>query len=63
MTTADLVSDGVVSVKEAVKFLSLSRTEVWRLIQAGKIRPLRSGRRILIPRRELTRFLESLAAA
>ncbi len=56
-----MVSDGTVSINEAIKFLSVSRTEVWRLIRAGKLKVLKSGRRILVPRRELTRFLESLA--
>lgn len=61
MSTTEMVSDGTVSINEAIKFLSVSRTEVWRLIRAGKLKVLKSGRRILVPRRELTRFLESLA--
>ena len=61
MIDAELLSDGTVSVKGAVSFLSISRTELWRLINAEKIQALRSGRRVLVPRKELVRFLGSLA--
>lgn len=63
MSTAELVSDGTISINEALEFLSVSRTELWRLIRSGKLKTLKNGRRVLVPRRELTRFLESLAAA
>ena len=46
------------NVKEAAKALSLGRNKTLELIHAGKIRHVRVGTRILIPRGALDDFLE-----
>lgn len=48
----------VVSVKEAGRQLNLGRTTILRLLANGELPYRRVGRRILIPRRALERFLE-----
>lgn len=36
-------------IDEAVRATGLSRTTIWRLVKAGTLRPVRRGRRVLIP--------------
>ncbi|MGV8921347.1 MAG: helix-turn-helix domain-containing protein [Pseudomonas sp.] len=46
------------SVSEAGHQLSMSRATVYKLIQAGEIRPFKSGTRTLIAASELTAFID-----
>jgi excisionase family DNA binding protein len=48
------------TLPEAASRLRVSRRTVERLIDAGRIRPVRIGRRILVTERELAAFLASL---
>jgi excisionase family DNA binding protein len=52
----------LVSTAEAADALSLSRRHVHRLIDEGRLASVRVGRRRLVPRAELTRFVASLQA-
>lgn len=47
------------TVKEVQKLLGLSRGLVYQAIETGEIPSVRVGRRILIPKASLNRFLES----
>ena len=49
----------LLSVSEATASLGLGRTMVWDLVNKGKLKSLRIGRRRLIPRDALQAFLES----
>jgi len=46
------------SVDEAAHAISISRTELYRMVKRGDLRARRCGQRILISRRELERYLE-----
>jgi len=48
------------SVKETLKVLSISRTNLYSLVKDGKIKPLKLGKRTLFPESELNRFIEYL---
>lgn len=50
------------SVKEAAEILGVSEKSVRRLIIRGLLRPSRALRHLLIPRKELERFLEDTTA-
>jgi excisionase family DNA binding protein len=45
------------SIAEAARYLSLSPAQVYRLVVGGKIKSLREGRRRLIDRDELDRWI------
>ena len=45
-------------IPEAAKFLAVSSRHLWRLIDAGEIRSIRLGRRVLIPADEISRLAE-----
>lgn len=45
------------SLQEAAGYLSLSAAQVYRLVVSGKLRSLREGRRRLIDRNELDRWI------
>ncbi len=47
-----------VSVSQAARLLSLGRTRTWTLVRSGRLRTVRVGRRVLVPLKELERFLE-----
>jgi excisionase family DNA binding protein len=51
------VADGVLSVNEAVEFSKLGRTELYKLMTAGKLAFLKHGKRRLIPKRALVELL------
>lgn len=53
----DLLSDGVLSVAEAVKFTGLSRSELYLQMAGGKLAYTSIGRRRLIPKRSLVALL------
>ena len=46
------------SIQDATRLLSVSRSSLYYLIAAGKIRPIKIGRRTLIPDQELQRYIE-----
>ncbi len=47
-----------VSISEAARSLGVSRTTFYRILTRKEIKSVRTGRRILIPVRELDRFLD-----
>lgn len=53
----DLARDGCVSVAEAVRLLALSTSEVYRLMDRGKLPFVKLGRRRLVPRRGVEELL------
>ena len=53
----ELLEDGCLSIAEAVEFSRLSRSQLYEHIRAGDLRTIKNGRRRLIPRRALIRFL------
>ena len=57
------MSDPVVllTLAEVAERLRVSRRTVERLITAGRIRPVRIGRRVLVTERELGAFVASCA--
>lgn len=50
------------TVAEAAQHLRISRGYFYKLVDAGKIKPVKCGRRTLIPGAELRRFMSALAA-
>lgn len=48
----------LVSIPETCRLLSLGRTSVYELIEAGDLRVIRVGRRVLVPTAELDRVIE-----
>ena len=48
------------SIQDATRLMSVSRSSLYYLIAAGKIRPIKIGRRTLIPDQEIRRYVESL---
>lgn len=51
------------TVDQAAELLGIGRTKTYRLIAAGDIRTVRIGRRRLVPRSELTAFIDHLLEA
>ena len=52
-----LLADGCMSISEAVAFSRLSRSRLYEHIRAGDFPTVKDGRRRLVPRRGLIRFL------
>ncbi len=50
---ANLVADGLVSVREAALFLSVSRSKLYELMDNGELKFVKLGRSRRIPRRAL----------
>ncbi len=50
----------LVSVQDAAGLLGIGRTTLYELIRQGDVRPIRIGRCVRIPRRELEEFVERL---
>lgn len=48
---SDLVAEGLLSVGEAARFLSLSRTTLYELMESGRLVYVKLGRARRIPRR------------
>lgn len=48
---ADVVADGVLTVKEACDFLKVGKSEVFKLMGSGELRSLKIGKRRLIPKK------------
>lgn len=53
----ELLGDGVLSVGAASAFASLSRATLYEAMQRGELVYIKRGRRRLIPRRALVRWL------
>jgi excisionase family DNA binding protein len=49
----ELLQDGLEDIKEAVRFLSLSRSKVYQLMDSGQLTYVQFGRARRIPRRAL----------
>lgn len=50
----------LLSIEETMTALSLGRTTVWSLIKGGDLVAVKIGRRVLVPRDELERFVARL---
>jgi len=50
------------SVVDAARHLGISRSYLFELIAAKKIKPVKLGKRTLVQGRELKRFMDALAA-
>jgi len=48
----------LLSVREAARLLGLGRDSTYQLIREGRLRAVRIGRRLLIPRTELEDFVQ-----
>jgi excisionase family DNA binding protein len=48
------------TIPEAATLLSLGETKTRELVNAGEIDSVRVGRKVLVPRRELERYVERL---
>ncbi|MGE4339700.1 MAG: helix-turn-helix domain-containing protein [Pigmentiphaga sp.] len=48
------------SVNDTLRLLGIGRTHLYRQIQDGKLKALKSGRRTLIPATEIAAFLDRL---
>ncbi len=55
-TTAD-IPKLTYSITEACKALQISRTTLWKLVKARRLKPIRIGRRVLFTTRALEEFL------
>jgi excisionase family DNA binding protein len=47
------------NIEEVAKLLGLGRTTTYELARAGRIPSMRLGRRLLVPRAALVRFLDA----
>lgn len=57
-----LKTKAALSVNEFAEYIGLSRSTMFRMIRAGRVRPVRIGRRTLIPITEAARLLGPVAA-
>jgi excisionase family DNA binding protein len=53
----------VLTVEEAAQLLRVSRAFTYELLNRGELPCIRLGRRLLVPRRALERFIEERPAA
>ena len=53
----DLCADGAFSVIEAARFVGVSRSEIYRLMDSGRLRFAKLGRRRVVPRRAAAALL------
>lgn len=51
----------VLTVMEAAETLKVGRTTMYRLVRDGKVKHLKIGRKVLIPRKYLRIFIEKSA--
>lgn len=56
-TAAELSGQHVLTIEEAAGFLRISRTQAYKLVKTGALRPVAVGTKAIIPRSELQRFL------
>lgn len=48
----------LLTIKEAMKYLKIGRTTLYKLIKEGKIKPVKIGKRTLIDKADLDRLIE-----
>ena len=53
----------LLSIADAVRLTSISRSELYRLMGSGRLKAVKRGVRTFIPTEELRRFLATLPAA
>jgi excisionase family DNA binding protein len=58
-----LVSDGAMDVPAACRFSGLGKTFLYARMDAGDLKYLKTGRRRLIPKAELVRYLATSMVA
>lgn len=51
------------SVNEVAEVVGISRAHAYELVRVGRIPSLRLGRRLVVPRKALERFLDSAVSA
>lgn len=56
-TPESLVADGAVTVRQAAAFTGLGKTALYDAMDAGRLAYLKVGKRRLIPRRALVKWL------
>ncbi|CPR69466.1 helix-turn-helix domain-containing protein [Mycobacteroides abscessus] len=52
----------LLTLREAAAELRISRTQMYRMRASGRIRVLRLGSRVLVPRREIQRLIDDALA-
>ncbi len=57
LDAAELLADGCLGIREAAAFSGLSRSTLYAAMDRGHLRFVTRGRRRLIPKRELIRYL------
>ena len=57
MATVD-ITRAALSVKEAGDKLGVSKSLIWKLVNAGTLRTVRAGDRVLVPLSAIDEFLE-----
>ncbi len=60
VTGRSVVRPLLVSVEHAAGLLGIGRTTLYELIRQGDVRPIRIGRCVRIPQRELEAYVERL---
>jgi len=55
---AALVDRGAYNPAEAAQWLSVSRTQIYRLVKSGELRARKCGTRVLISRKALEAYLD-----
>lgn len=58
-TRTELVEDGLVTIREAGRFLNLSRTAIYGLMESGLLPYVKLGRSRRVPKRALTELAGS----
>jgi excisionase family DNA binding protein len=54
---------GAYNPAEAAAWLSISRTQLYRLVKRGELRARKCGSRVLVPRKALDEYLEAVDAS
>ena len=57
-TSANVPQSLLVSYEEAAKLIRLCPRTVWTLVKLGELGSIKQGRRVLIPRSELEKWIE-----
>jgi excisionase family DNA binding protein len=62
MTVANVNEKRAFTISEATQYLGLGRSSIYRALERGELRRRKAGRRTLILREDLDRFLDGLTA-
>jgi len=57
------IADHIFSVAEAAKHLGISKSYVYELVEAKKLKLVKQGKRSFVKGEEIRRFINSLGAA